>query len=338
MLDFCPLLRIRPCGVGARILTIAISNWLSACARLAGFCASRGWVGALARSRRHLAVAVLALILAGVGAGQAWAESASCAAVNTDWGHGPITGTSATYIEVRTNYGEGTPYGPFEAGETLTYSAESVGSALIDGAGFYIYNNVDYSRYSDEKNDNGRLIDTNGSYTFVSNDGVDMGVAIFGSIDPTASVKVTASCAPAPAASTVTSVTVPSDGTYGVGETLSFTVNFDQSVTVTGTPTIALTVGTTSRIASYASGSGSASLVFRYIVQAGDIDSDGVALGMLSGGTILNSGGLNSVLTLNGVGSTLDILVDASTVPSAPDNVSATASDGAVVIYVHASR
>ena len=103
-------------------------------------------------------------------------------------------------------------------------------------------------------------------------------------------------------------------------------------MTVTGTPTIALTVGTTSRIASYASGSGSASLVFRYIVQAGDIDSDGVALGMLSGGTILNSGGLNSVLTLNGVGSTLDILVDASTVPSAPDNVSATASDGAVVI------
>ena len=215
MLGFCPLLRIRPCGVGARILTIAISNWLSACARLAGFCASRGWVGALARSRRHLAVAVLALILAGGEPARLGRSPLHVRLSTPTGGTAPQPGTSATYIEVRTNYGEGTPYGPFEAGETLTYSAESVGSALIDGAGFYIYNNVDYSRYSDEKNDNGQLIDTNGSYTFVSNDGVDMGVAIFGSIDPTASVKVTASCAPAPAASTVALAVPPflQDGT-----------------------------------------------------------------------------------------------------------------------------
>ena len=61
--------------------------------------------------------------------------------------------------------------------------------------------------------------------------------------------------------------------------------------------------------------------------------SDGVALGMLSGGTILKLGRVELRPDAEmGSPPTVDILVDASTVPSAPDNVSATASDGAVVI------
>jgi len=92
----------------------------------------------------------------------------------------------------------------------------------------------------------------------------------------------------------VSSVSVPANATYGVGQNLSFTVNFNQAVTVVttgGTPTIALTVGSTARTASYVSGSGSAALVFRYTVLAGDLDTDGVALGstlVLNGGTIRN--------------------------------------------------
>lgn len=47
------------------------------------------------------------------------------------------------------------------------------------------------------------------------------------------------------AAPSVTSVSVLADATYGVAENLDFTVNFDEAVTVTGTPQIAITIGST---------------------------------------------------------------------------------------------
>ncbi|MBO2012787.1 FG-GAP-like repeat-containing protein [Hymenobacter negativus] len=111
----------------------------------------------------------------------------------------------------------------------------------------------------------------------------------------------------------VTSVAVPANATYGIGQNLNFTVNFDQAVTVTGTPTLALTVGAAARTASYVSGSGSTALVFRYTVPSGDADTNGVALGSaisLNGGTIRNASSLNAILTLNSVGSTTGVLVD----------------------------
>ena len=78
--------------------------------------------------------------------------------------------------------------------------------------------------------------------------------------------------------------------TYAAGETISVTATFNAAVTVTGTPRVALTVGSATRQAAYASGSDSAALVFSYTVAAGDNDADGVswranALG-LNGGTI----------------------------------------------------
>ncbi len=90
-------------------------------------------------------------------------------------------------------------------------------------------------------------------------------------------------------APTISSVTGPANGTYGVGQALNFTVNYSENVTVTGTPTIPLTIGATARTASYISGSGGTALVFRYTVQAGDNDSDGIASASpinLNGGTI----------------------------------------------------
>ncbi len=73
---------------------------------------------------------------------------------------------------------------------------------------------------------------------------------------------------------TLNSVTGPANGTYGTGQQLNFTVNYNENVTVTGTPFIPLTIGATSRNASYLSGSGSSALVFRHTVQAGDTDTD----------------------------------------------------------------
>jgi hypothetical protein len=111
----------------------------------------------------------------------------------------------------------------------------------------------------------------------------------------------------------VTSVAVPSNGTYKLGSTLDFTVNFDQSVIVTGTPCIPVTLNTGGTVnATYISGSGANSLAFRYTVASGNLDADGVAVSsaiVLNGGTIKN-GTLAAALTLNSVASTTGVLVD----------------------------
>lgn len=116
---------------------------------------------------------------------------------------------------------------------------------------------------------------------------------------------------PAPSVNTVS---VPAIGTYGTGQNLDFTVNFDENVTVNtagGTPNIALTIGSTTRYASYTSGSGTSALVFRYTIQSGDSDSNGITVGALStnGGTLQDSAAQNASLTLNAVGSTTSVRV-----------------------------
>ena len=79
----------------------------------------------------------------------------------------------------------------------------------------------------------------------------------------------------APTVSNVTST--KANGTYGVGENIPVTVTFSESVNVDtsgGTPYITLETGTKDRNARYDSGSGSATLIFKYMVQAGDNSSD----------------------------------------------------------------
>jgi ELWxxDGT repeat protein len=101
-------------------------------------------------------------------------------------------------------------------------------------------------------------------------------------------------------APTITSVTGPAAGTYIVGQHLDFTVVFSEAVAVTGTPRLVLTIGSTTRYATYLSGSGTSTLTFRYTVQAGDEDSDGIAVASsidLNGGTIKDTNGNDAVLT-----------------------------------------
>jgi len=124
-------------------------------------------------------------------------------------------------------------------------------------------------------------------------------------------------------APTVSSVAVPSNATYISGQDLDFTVNFSEPVTVNfggGTPRIALTIGSTTCYAAYLSGSGTSALVFRYTVQAGNVDSDGITVGALSanGSTLCDAVGNNATLTLSSVGSTSGVLVDGIPVPAAP--------------------
>ena len=78
-------------------------------------------------------------------------------------------------------------------------------------------------------------------------------------------------------APTITGITGPANATYGANRNLDFTVNFSETVFVTGgAPSFALTVGSTPRSAIYLSGGGSTALVFRYTVQPGEADNNGI--------------------------------------------------------------
>lgn len=114
---------------------------------------------------------------------------------------------------------------------------------------------------------------------------------------------------------TITSVTVPANGYYKAGNVLSFTVNFDENVTVTGTPSIPVTIGSTTVQANYTGGTGTNALTFAYTVVAGNSDMDGIALGsavQLNGGTIKDVAANNANLTLNSVGNTTGVFVNTS--------------------------
>ena len=98
---------------------------------------------------------------------------------------------------------------------------------------------------------------------------------------------------------TVTDVVVtstPASGTtyYLAGEVIEFTVTFSAPVTVTATPKFAFRLGAATRQAAYASGSGSAALVFARTVQAGEVDRNGISWNAialaLDGGTITQTG------------------------------------------------
>lgn len=113
----------------------------------------------------------------------------------------------------------------------------------------------------------------------------------------------------------ITSITAPNIGTYIAAQNLDFTVNFSENVTVNtggGSPELQLTIGVATVYASYVSGSGTSALVFRYTVQAGDDDSNGIQVVsplLLSGSTIKDANNNNSTLTFSSP-NTASVLVD----------------------------
>ena len=116
------------------------------------------------------------------------------------------------------------------------------------------------------------------------------------------------------------------NGTYVAGDTIELTANFDSAVSVTGTPRIELTLDSGTVFADYASGSGTTALVFNYSVQAGDLDTDGIALTSpidLNGGTIQDAGGNAAVPTFTPpttTGVLVDAIVPVATLVTPPTN------------------
>ncbi|GEM_PF-1204277 len=116
-------------------------------------------------------------------------------------------------------------------------------------------------------------------------------------------------------APTISSVAVPANGTYKIGDHLDFTLNLSEATIVTtsgGIPVITLTVGNSVRNAEYVSGSGTSALIFRYTIVSGDADDNGITVGtlFLNGGTLRDAAGNDAVLSLSNVGSTVSVLAD----------------------------
>lgn len=113
----------------------------------------------------------------------------------------------------------------------------------------------------------------------------------------------------------VTSVSGPSNGLYGAGQLLAFVVHFDHAVFVAGAPRLVLNVpGMGAQYANYATGSGTADLVFQYQVASGTPNATtGVTLAGsvdLNGGTLRDGQNTNANPTLNSPPSLAGLTLD----------------------------
>lgn len=172
-----------------------------------------------------------------------------------------------------------------------------------------------------------------GSSTIRDNAGNNAGVSLVGHLPPTSGVLVEAL---PPGISGA--ISVPADQVYVGGDSLSFTISFDENVTITGTAsTLGLMIGGAARSAVYDSKTAN-SVTYVYTVQAGDLDSDGIAVtGLaLNGGTIRDGAGNNANLSLAGhLPSTAGVLVDAvgPTVAISSDKAALKQGDTATITF-----
>lgn len=96
-----------------------------------------------------------------------------------------------------------------------------------------------------------------------------------------------------------------SGGTYGLGERIRSRVAFDEIVSVSGSPTLALGIGSQTRSMTHIGLDRGRVLDFEYQVQASDLDANGVSIGtnalsVPTGASITSSGGDAAALGLSG--------------------------------------
>jgi hypothetical protein len=197
------------------------------------------------------------------------------------------------------NVAGGTPQLKLETGATDQYATYSSGSGTTTLTFQYTVQAGDTS--SDLTYTGITALETNGA-TIKDGSGYD---ALLTLPEPTAPGSLGANKALVidTTAPTVTGVTsTKADGYYKAGEVIDITVTFNDVVTVSGTPRLTLETGSTDRDADCISGSGTATLTFRYTVQAGDTSSDLDYLSTtalaLNGGTIRDATGNDATLTL----------------------------------------
>ncbi len=147
-----------------------------------------------------------------------------------------------------------------------------------------------------------------------------------------------------PTVLSVTSSTL--NGSYGaVGLVIPIQVTFSENVNVTGVPTLELETGTTDRLATYFSGTGTTTLTFNYTISiatnpdtSADLDyTTAATLAQPVGSTIKNAGNENAVLTLpapgtaGSLGANKAIVID-TTKPTATVTTASIGSAGTATV------
>jgi hypothetical protein len=137
-------------------------------------------------------------------------------------------------------------------------------------------------------------------------------------------------------APTISSVSAPANGTYKPSDTPTFTMVFSESVTVSGTPRLTLTVGSATEYANFVSMSDSTTALFRYAVATDPVefDTDGIAVAT---SLDLNSGTIRDLATnsLSGTSFSAPTLTSVLVAQpaAAPTIDSITATSGQLAIY-----
>ncbi len=94
----------------------------------------------------------------------------------------------------------------------------------------------------------------------------------------------------------------PTRGTFGRGDVMTPRLSLNEVVTVTGAPRLALRIGAQTRFATFRETWGSATLLFEYVVEESDRDSNGISVAGdavdLNGGTIRDNAGNDVSLDL----------------------------------------
>ncbi len=155
---------------------------------------------------------------------------------------------------------------------------------------------------------------SNGSHTFSVR-----AIDAVNNIDPTPATRTWTVDAIPPAVTSVTSTTP--NGVYGVGATINVTVNFNESVTLTGgSLQVNLNSGATVTIAPFSGVSASGVYVVGAGQNASDLDS--VSLTLTAGATLRDAVGNSAILTIpagQSLANLRDIVID--TTPPAPPTV-----------------
>lgn len=125
------------------------------------------------------------------------------------------------------------------------------------------------------------------------------------------------------------------DSIYGAGETLTATITWSETVTVTGFPRIPIQ-GLSSKFLTYLSGSGTTSTTFSYPVTSGDFDRDGISVSLntlvLNGGAITDAALNTASLNHGGISASLSLQVD-GIAPASP--TLQTTSNGASIDLIY---
>ena len=160
---------------------------------------------------------------------------------------------------------------------------------------YFDYTVQDGDRDEDGINIPANALDLNGG-TITAADGRTDADLTHGTVAAEGGRKVNGGLVTPPTVRAIYFVSSPARGdTYELGETIEVLVEFDRAVTVTGSPQVALIVGTQTRQAAYSASWDDRYAHFSYAVQEADRDEDGISIAanalVLNGGTITAADG-----------------------------------------------